>query len=92
MKVLITGASGLVGRALQDRLKESHDYIVYTASSSECNLENYEETLNYFRQVLPTYVIHLAAHVGGLYKNLEYIAYCSLVKYKELNFKIELFI
>ena len=72
MKVLITGASGLVGRALQDRLKESHDYIVYTASSSECNLENYEETLNYFRQVLPTYVIHLAAHVGGLYKNLEY--------------------
>ncbi len=71
MKIVITGASGLVGRALQDRLKES-DFIVYTPTSSECNLENYDETLQYFRRVLPRYVIHLAAHVGGLYKNLEY--------------------
>ena len=33
---------------------------------------NYEETKKLFERVKPTHVIHLAAMVGGLFKNLQY--------------------
>lgn len=69
MKILVTGGSGLVGMALQDVLKKT-DYIVLTPSSKECNLTHYEETLSYFQSNKPDFIIHLAANVGGLYKNM----------------------
>lgn len=69
MKILVTGGSGLVGMALQDVLKNT-DYIVLTPSSKECNLTHYEETLSYFQTNKPDFIIHLAANVGGLYKNM----------------------
>jgi len=69
MKILVTGGSGLVGMALQDVLKKT-DYIVLTPSSKECNLTHYEETLSYFQTNKPDFIIHLAANVGGLYKNM----------------------
>lgn len=69
MRILITGGSGLVGMALQDVLRKT-DYIVLIPSSKECNLMNYEETLSYFQTNKPDFMIHLAANVGGLYKNM----------------------
>lgn len=69
MKLLITGGNGLVGRALQKVLQHS-SYQLLLPSSKECNLENYNETLCYFKLHCPTFVIHLAANVGGLYKNM----------------------
>ena len=35
-----------------------------------CNLRDFESTKNLFEEYNPDYVIHLAANVGGLYKNL----------------------
>ena len=69
MKILVTGGSGLVGMALQDILKNT-DYQLLIPSSKECNLMNYQETFFYFQTNKPDFIIHLAANVGGLYKNM----------------------
>lgn len=69
MKLLITGGNGLVGKALQEQLKLS-DYTIYIPSSKECNLEDFHQTFSYINKRKPDFIIHLAANVGGLYKNL----------------------
>jgi GDP-L-fucose synthase len=72
MKVLITGGSGLVGNAIMNICNEYNTHRYIFMSSKDCNLLNYQETLNYFNKIKPDYVIHLAAKVGGLFKNMNY--------------------
>ena len=67
--VLVTGGSGLVGQALQ-KIRSSYNYDFIFATSKMCNLINYNETYAFFKKIRPNYVIHLAANVGGLYKNM----------------------
>jgi len=72
--VLITGGSGLVGSAIKN-VSLSGDYHKYNfvfLSSKDCDLTNYKETLSTFLSYNPDYVIHLAACVGGLFKNIKY--------------------
>ena len=69
MKILVTGGSGLVGYALK-QISHLYDYDYLFISSKDVNLENYNETDNIFYKYKPDYVIHLAAYVGGLYKNM----------------------
>jgi dTDP-4-dehydrorhamnose reductase len=38
--------------------------------STDADLRDYKETHEYFTRITPTYVIHLAAMVGGLYANM----------------------
>ena len=71
-KILITGGSGLVGNGIKHVSNCYSEYEFIFMSSKDCNLENYEETFNYFNTVNPDYVIHLAANVGGLFKNINY--------------------
>ena len=68
----MTGGSGLVGSALRDMCMCGHDltYRLVFASSRDCDLTDYDATLRYFRTVAPQAVIHLAAAVGGLFKNM----------------------
>ena len=68
--VLVTGGSGLVGSALRNVCGPELKYRFVFASSRECDLTDYEATLRYFRAVSPDAVIHLAAAVGGLFKNM----------------------
>lgn len=71
MSLLITGGSGLVGTALIKLLNDqSYPIEIYIPRSNEVNLMNYDETYNYFKEKNPTFVIHLAANVGGLFKNM----------------------
>jgi len=70
MPVLVTGGSGLVGSALRGVCGADLKYRFIFASSRECDLTDYEATLRYFRAVAPGAVIHLAAAVGGLFKNM----------------------
>lgn len=113
MRVLVTGGSGLVGRAIQDVIKqeggakEGEEWIFLSSKDANlmyghmvlyclfvffitllfltffnnftfcvvcvwCLLRNAEETLAVFRKHQPTHVIHLAAMVGGLFKNMKY--------------------
>ncbi|KAM8744672.1 GDP-L-fucose synthase-like [Acanthopagrus latus] len=75
MRVLVTGGSGLVGRAIQHVVneeggaKEGEEWIFL--SSKDANLLNTEETMAVFEKHRPTHVIHLAAMVGGLFKNMK---------------------
>ncbi|KAH8863911.1 GDP-L-fucose synthase [Schistosoma japonicum] len=70
--VLVTGGSGLVGNgirlALEDTsspLKRDDEKWIFL-SSRDVDLTDSGATRAYFERVRPTYVIHLAAKVGGL--------------------------
>jgi len=66
MKVLITGGTGLVGRAIQE-LKPNTNWIYL--SSKDYDLSDYQKVKECFRKYNPDIIIHLAANVGGLFKN-----------------------
>ena len=68
-KVLVTGGSGLVGSAIKD-ISEYHLFDFIFVNSKDCNLLSFKECNDLFEKIKPTYVIHLAACVGGLYKNM----------------------
>ena len=68
MKILITGGSGLVGNAINS-IKSNYNYDFLFISSKDCDLSNLELTQKLFISEKPEYVIHLAAYVGGLFKN-----------------------
>lgn len=83
-KILITGGTGLVGNGLKNIINETK-YTTLFMSSKHCNLENENETINYFQEMKPDIVIHLAACVGGLFKNMT-----QKVKMLESNVKINM--
>jgi len=62
--VLVTGGTGLVGSAIRE-LDNSFIFV-----NSSINLISFDACDKLFKQVTPTHVIHLAACVGGLYKNM----------------------
>ena len=70
--VLVTGGNGLVGSAINIISKNYSNYKFIFMSSKDCDLINWEQTIKYFNNIKPTYVIHLAACVGGLFKNMKY--------------------
>jgi GDP-L-fucose synthase len=63
--IIVTGGTGLVGKALQ-RL---HPEFIYLGSK-DGDLRSLEETKQIFEKHQPTGIIHLACIVGGLYKNI----------------------
>ena len=67
--VLITGGSGLVGSAIKS-IHNDYNYNFIFLSSKDCDLTNYDKTFSKFMEINPSYVIHLAAWVGGLFKNI----------------------
>jgi len=70
--VLITGGTGLVGSAIKTISKDYETkYNFIYVERKHCDLLNYNSTLAYFMENKPDYVIHLAANVGGLFKNME---------------------
>ena len=73
-KVFITGHRGLVGSALERKLrKEGYNKIV-TRTSSELDLRNQQAVNDFFEKEKPQYVILAAAKVGGIYANNTYRA------------------
>lgn len=68
--VLVTGGTGLVGKALHDIQHNYEKYTFIYLSSKDCDLTDYASCIHTFQSVKPTFVIHLAAFVGGLYKNM----------------------
>ncbi|KAJ9530670.1 hypothetical protein QJQ45_014830 [Haematococcus lacustris] len=72
--VLVTGASGLVGRAVQEVLEGNipDDEQWVFATSKDADLLSYESSKAMFAKHQPTAVLHLAARVGGLFSNMKY--------------------
>jgi len=71
MKILVTGGTGLVGSAIRKIIKDYPTYEFIFVSSKEYDLTSLTETRMLFLSNDPDIVIHLAANVGGLYKNME---------------------
>lgn len=67
--ILITGGNGFLGTHLIDKLEDAGFFNLVTFSSEEFNLVNWKDTVNLFKTYLPSYVIHLAAVVGGIGAN-----------------------
>lgn len=61
----------MVGYAINN-IKNNYNYDLIFVSSKDCDLTNFEQTFNYFNKYKPDFVIHLAAFVGGLFKNMNY--------------------
>lgn len=70
MNILVTGGSGLVGKAIESIKSQYPLYNFYFLTSKEADLTKIEETRNKFKELNPSMVIHLAACVGGLFKNI----------------------
>lgn len=66
--ILITGGRGLVGSAIKDIVGNNTKY--HFTNSREADLSQYQDCFNLFKKYKPTKVIHLAANVGGLFKNI----------------------
>ncbi|XP_058030365.1 GDP-L-fucose synthase isoform X3 [Ahaetulla prasina] len=74
-RILVTGGSGLVGKAIQKVVADGEqrpDEKWIFVSSKEADLTNAAETAALFEKHKPTHVIHLAAIVGGLFRNLNH--------------------
>tara|TARA_R110000823_G_scaffold309803_2_gene434309 strand:+ start:5264 stop:6187 length:924 start_codon:yes stop_codon:yes gene_type:complete len=69
MKILVTGGTGMVGKALKEALPDA----LY-ASSSDYDLRIKHRTRAMFKKHQPDAVIHLAARVGGVKANTDYVA------------------
>lgn len=73
-RVLVTGGSGMVGQAIKDVVASgprNEDQWTF-AGSRDADLRDAQQTAALFDRVQPTHVIHLAAFVGGLFKNMEH--------------------
>ncbi|XP_033101953.1 GDP-L-fucose synthase-like isoform X2 [Anneissia japonica] len=72
--ILVTGGTGLVGMAIKEMadLDKRPDENWVFVSSKDADLTSEAETSALFEKYKPTHVIHLAAMVGGLFRNLKY--------------------
>ncbi len=71
MKILVTGGSGMIGKNLQ-QINKTNENIWLFPNSTEMNLLKEESIDKYFNEHKPDFIVHLAANVGGLFKNLKY--------------------
>lgn len=94
-KILVTGGTGLVGKALQEIMPDA----LYL-SSTDFDLTKEIDVYTMYKKYTPDIVIHLAAKVGGIQDNIsDPVAYIEantlmntlLLKYANIN-KVERFI
>ena len=95
MSVLITGGTGLVGKYLQQYIKDG----IYLGSR-DYDLTKEDQVIAMYEKYRPSVVIHLAAKVGGIMDNIAYpfeyyednlLMNTYMVKYARL-FKIDKFV
>jgi len=71
MKIIVTGGTGLVGSAFKN-IETEHEIILL--GTSDYDLRSFEAADKMFKTQSPEAVIHLAAKVGGVKGNSDYIA------------------
>jgi len=70
--ILVTGGSGMVGRALVARLARDGYERVLAPSSRELDLRDQGATQQFFAANPVDYVFHLAGHIGGIGASVTY--------------------
>lgn len=72
MKILVTGAYGLVGNSFQkivNNHNNTEDEFIFL-SRKDCDLRSTQSVYDLFENHNPDVVIHLASCVGGVYENM----------------------
>lgn len=76
MKVIVTGGTGMVGKAIKELRPDSPEWIYL--GSKNYDLRNSESARSLFRWAKPTHLIHLAARVGGVKGNTDFVGdFCT---------------
>jgi GDP-L-fucose synthase len=78
MKILVTGGNGMVGNCIKDyivslNLDDKYEFVFSNRSLNNkysLDLTDRIQVLDFFEKHKFSYIIHLAADVGGLYKNM----------------------
>lgn len=73
-KIYIAGHRGMVGSAIERRLRKDGFENIVTRSSKELDLRNQQAVNNFFETEKPDYVFLAAAKVGGIVANNTYRA------------------
>jgi GDP-L-fucose synthase len=73
-KIFIAGHRGMVGSAIERKLKEEGYNNIVKRTSVELDLRNQQAVNNFFELEKPDYVILAAAKVGGIHANNTYRA------------------
>ena len=71
MKILVTGGTGMVGSAFKN-INTKHEIIL--VGSKDCDLVVRKSTFKMVHEIRPDSIIHLAARVGGVKGNTDYVA------------------
>lgn len=70
MRILLTGATGMVGKNLLEHSGTSA-FDILSPSSSELNLLEYKCVEEYIKRHAPEFIIHAAGKVGGIQANIK---------------------
>ncbi|HAI68943.1 MAG TPA: GDP-L-fucose synthetase [Gammaproteobacteria bacterium] len=70
--ILVTGATGFLGKRICQKLNERGLPFTKTALSLGCDLRNRDQTFELFKQAQPDYVLNCAAFVGGIQFGYKY--------------------
>lgn len=73
-KIYIAGHRGMVGSAIERKLRKEGYNNIITRTSSELDLRNQQAVNDFFEKEMPEYVIIAAAKVGGIQANNIYRA------------------
>jgi GDP-L-fucose synthase len=68
-RIYIAGHRGMVGSAIQRRLEKEGFINIITCTSSELDLRNQQQVVDFFATECPEYVFLAAAKVGGIVAN-----------------------
>jgi GDP-L-fucose synthase len=69
--ILVTGGTGLLGKNLENVVdKKKYNWVFLSSKDGDLRVES--DTTKIFELHKPHYVFHLAANVGGLFKNIKY--------------------
>jgi GDP-L-fucose synthase len=72
--ILVTGATGFLGKRVCRKLQESGRAFVRTSLSLGTDLREFDQSLALFEKVRPTAVLNCASFVGGIQFGLKYPA------------------
>jgi GDP-L-fucose synthase len=73
-KIYIAGHNGMVGSAVDNHLNNNGFTNIIKRDTSELDLRNQKDTLDFFESEMPEYVFLAAAKVGGIIANNSYPA------------------
>ena len=69
-RIVLTGGSGFLGRAVADRLRARGIVDIHIPRRADCDLTDAAQVLRMYETVRPQTVLHLAADVGGIGANM----------------------